>query len=103
LELPPDDSDDDACEDCGIPSAPFEHAPAAEADPSAPGEHAPAAEEDLGIIDAARLADVFKRLDGEFDGSSYTPVTVDPFLVLPSDGLGVQACRHCAAQPLAAR
>jgi hypothetical protein len=88
LELPPDDSDDDACEDCGIPSAPFEHAPAAEADPSAPGEHAPAAEEDLGIIDAARLADVFERLDGEFDGSSSARVTVDPFLILPSGGLG---------------
>jgi hypothetical protein len=90
LELPADDSDDEAYDACAVPSAPVERAPAAEAAPSAPVELVSAAEADLSIVDAVRLADVVARLGDEFDGSSDTPATAraDPFLVLPTGGIG---------------
>ena len=90
LEQPADDSDDEAYGACAVPSAPVEHASAAEAAPSAPVELVSAAEADLSIVDAARLADAVARLGAQFDGSSDTPATAraDPFLVLPTGGIG---------------
>jgi len=90
LELPADDSDDEAYGACAVPSATVEHASAAEAAPSAPVELVPAAEGEVSLVDAARLADAVARLGALFDGSSDTPAIAraDPFLVLPTGGIG---------------
>jgi hypothetical protein len=53
LEPPAESSDDEAYDACAVPSAPVEHASAAEAAPSAPVELVSATEADLGIVDAA--------------------------------------------------